>query len=367
MAGFKGAAPPPPGVIPGRDDAPYSGNAIVVVNAFFIPVTILFLAARTYTRLRLTRSMGLDDGDPSRQPFTSWNLFALGQHAITLLQIKYGLGTHMWDIPIATFSPTYLRLQLSSVFIYMLAILFVKLAVLQLYLRISGGKTYRLCVWLIIAATIAYTIGSAVAHFATCEPFAKNFYPMMEGTCFNKSKMALARAVLNVVNDIIILLLPVPILHKLQLPKGQKLALVAVFSTGVFVCVVTVVRLTHYVRLLGSKDLTWDTVNAFTWCIVEVDVGIICACMATLRPLLRRFLPSLMGSSGAPKDSHPSGISGSGSRPGLDVSGRFSTSKPREFTTLGSRSTDSQQQGPEKDSDAESMELQHTGVLKSWA
>ena len=61
MRPFKPANPAPPGVIPGRPDADYQGAEIVIANAVLIPLMLCFLAARVYTRLRLTRSLGLDD------------------------------------------------------------------------------------------------------------------------------------------------------------------------------------------------------------------------------------------------------------------------------------------------------------------
>ena len=114
----------------------------------------------------------------------------------------------------------------------MTAILFVKLSVLHLYLRIDAGRAYKIITWSLIILTWAYTIGSAVAHFTTCIPTRKSWLPLVAGSCFDKRRMALARAILNVVNDVAILLVPLPILRKLKLPLKQKLALAAVFLTG---------------------------------------------------------------------------------------------------------------------------------------
>ncbi|KAI9718448.1 MAG: hypothetical protein M1812_004169 [Candelaria pacifica] len=305
---FKPAGRPPPGVIPGQPNAPYKGDQIVAANAVFIPLTLLFLAARVYTRIRLTRSLGLDDF----YLFIGMT-FAIAQNAVTLIHLNYGLGHHVWDVASSTMIPKYLQLQFASILVYMLAIFFVKLSVLQLYLRIDTSKAYRITVWTLIALTIAYHFASLVAHFATCIPVSKQWYPRKPGHCFDKKKLAVSRAILNVVNDVVILLVPLSVLRKLQLPWKQKIALSAVFSTGIFVCIVTIIRLTHYISFLKSNDLTWDATDNYTWCIVEVNVGIICACMATLRPLFRRFLPKALGSTGMPasgtKISRPSGCS----------------------------------------------------------
>ena len=66
---------------------------------------------------------------------------------------------------------------------------------------------------------------------------------------------------------------------------------------------VTIIRLTYYVTLSKVMDSTWHGVNTYLWCVVEVGVGIICACMATLRPLMRKVFPSLAGMTSARKSS----------------------------------------------------------------
>ncbi|KAI9670522.1 MAG: hypothetical protein M1817_004389 [Caeruleum heppii] len=311
--------PPPPGITPGASDAPYIGQRIIVINAIFIPLVIIFTAARFYTRKVLTKSAGLDD----------WYLligvlFSFAQSIVTIIHTKYGLGYHGWDIPFDTYAPKYLELQFISILTFILASLFVKLSVLQLYLRIDAGKAYKITVWTLIVATVAYHIGSFLAHFTTCIPTAKSWRPMLEGRCFDKRKMALARAILNVINDVAILLVPLPILKGLQLPFRQKVALLAVLLTGSFVCIVTVIRLTHYIELAKTMDLSWLGVTTYLWCVVEVDVGIMCACMVTLRPLLRKILPSFMGTTSQRQSS----------RPRLGISARASANRDaRDYTS----------------------------------
>jgi hypothetical protein len=77
----KWALPPPPGVKPGAPDAPYIGDRIIVINAIFIPLTVLFVVVRLYTRLYLTKSFALDD----------WYLIVatilgFGQNAVTIIR-----------------------------------------------------------------------------------------------------------------------------------------------------------------------------------------------------------------------------------------------------------------------------------------
>lgn len=44
-----------------------------------------------------------------------------------------------------------------------------------------------------------------------------------------------------------------------------------------------------------TKNPTWDFVEITKWSNIEMDVGIICACMPSLRLLLGRFIPKILG------------------------------------------------------------------------
>ena len=59
----------------------------------------------------------------------------------------------------------------------------------------------------------------------------------------------------------------------------------------------SIVRLVDFLPLLQNNDITWNTVNASIWSILELDVGIIASSLATFRPFLRRVAPWAMGSS----------------------------------------------------------------------
>lgn len=45
-----------------------------------------------------------------------------------------------------------------------------------------------------------------------------------------------------------------------------------------------------------STDYTWDNVGAAAWSSVELTVGITCACLPTLKPVVNYFFPKLLHS-----------------------------------------------------------------------
>ncbi len=59
----------------------------------------------------------------------------------------------------------------------------------------------------------------------------------------------------------------------------------------------SIIRIPALVTLGRSKNLTWDNFEAGMWSTIEVNVGIICICMPTLRLVLVRLFPALATSS----------------------------------------------------------------------
>jgi len=83
---------------------------------------------------------------------------------------------------------------------------------------------------------------------------------------------------------------------------------------------VSVLRLHSLYVLSVSTDVTWDNGPAAYWSSVELNVGIICACMPTMKAFLTRFFPKLMGNSsgrnGQPSSLRHTGTTTAGGRLG---------------------------------------------------
>lgn len=63
------------------------------------------------------------------------------------------------------------------------------------------------------------------------------------------------------------------------------------------VTVISIVRLQALTSFASSNNPTYDNLKVSAWSTIEVNVGIICASMPTLRLLLLKMFPGLSGSS----------------------------------------------------------------------
>ncbi len=59
----------------------------------------------------------------------------------------------------------------------------------------------------------------------------------------------------------------------------------------------SILRLQSLVTFAASSNPTWDNFEVSNWSTIEINVGIMCSCMPSLRLLLVHFFPRVLGSS----------------------------------------------------------------------
>jgi hypothetical protein len=92
---------------------------------------------------------------------------------------------------------------------------------------------------------------------------------------------------MNIITDFVVFMVPLPAVRALQLPRRQKLIVGGIFCLGFFTCTISIVRLFTLRAAVNTTDPTWDNVPSAYWSIVELNCGIMCASLPSLRPLLR--------------------------------------------------------------------------------
>ena len=216
-----------------------------------------------------------------------------------------GLGLHDQSIPAAWQTPL-LASEYAAIVLYNPALMATKTSILLLYLRFMQyqNKVLYYSTHVILAVVnISGVVLTFISAFQ-CRPVQAAYnLAIQDPKCTSIETIYLASAPINVATDVAILVLPIPVLTTLPLPVRQKTVLVLTFLLGVFATVVDVARI-YYVQLaatslsdLSSTKLTtslefsYNASLALLWSAVEVNVGIICACITTLRPLLKRLIP----------------------------------------------------------------------------
>jgi hypothetical protein len=105
---------------------------------------------------------------------------------------------------------------------------------------------------------------------------------MSPGTCSEALGQLIILGALNIFTDILLIILPFPALFEIRRSFSAKLRLFSLFSLGIFLVIITVIRLP-----LNFNHGTYQ-VNRTTWASVESFVAAFVANIPTLYTLRRR-------------------------------------------------------------------------------
>jgi hypothetical protein len=109
-----------------------------------------------------------------------------------------------------------------------------KFSILMYYKAIFGSiNKFRWAVYGVAALNTAYLGATTLVHIFWCSPVGAAYgikYPGVKNICIDGYKTDLAIGALSLLTDLIILVLPMPMLYMLRLTKVRKLGLAAIFS-----------------------------------------------------------------------------------------------------------------------------------------
>lgn len=188
-----------------------------------------------------------------------------------------------------------------------------KTSILIFYLRLSKNtqQVLRLASWVVLAIVNIAGVVLTFLNIFQCRPVAAAFSPhSYKAQCIPLLTEFICSAPVNIVTDLAILALPIPVLTGMRLPKRQKYILVFTFSLGIFVTIVDVIRIYYLQQAISyvptslsndpgalfgdSPEFAWNASLSLMWSAVELNVGLICACIPTLKPLIIKILPSVL-------------------------------------------------------------------------
>lgn len=226
--------------------------------------------------------------------------------ASILSAAKYGLGQHLPAV-IST-AVSFQKVSIANITLWLATAAATKASLLLLYYRLfSPSKCFRLSVRIGAAVVFCQWFSLTCLTIFECIPIAAFWDRAIQNAkCMDLARVTLASGVLNLLTDVLILCLPIPMVWGLNTTKAQKVTLTGIFLLGVFVCAISIVRISKISELaaVNYDDVTWGLVDVYFWTTLEVSVGITSACLPTLRPLFgRSFASALRAESSKQKDS----------------------------------------------------------------
>ena len=115
---------------------------------------------------------------------------------------------------------------------YVLILAVAKMSILFLYLRIFVNKGFRLATHITMACILGQTAAFFFVVCFQCTPVVSYWNTTIPGKCIHSQAFVYAAAGINIMEDLIIMFLPVMELRALKLDLKKKFALGFMFALG---------------------------------------------------------------------------------------------------------------------------------------
>ncbi|KAJ5867443.1 hypothetical protein N7534_001996 [Penicillium rubens] len=281
-------------------------QATLGVSITFFCIASIFVALRFISRIFVVRKIGLHDW----LMLVAW-LIDFGFSFSLFYAVQNGLGLHSDDIKPED-GLAFNKANYAFTVLYNPALMAVKTSILVFYLTMTRNqKVFRWANYVTLFVVNAAGFALTLVNVFQCRPIGAVFLSHLpaDANCTDIVTLYLSSSPVNIITDIAILLLPMPLLTTMRLPFKQKIILVITFSFGFFVAVVDVVRIAFlqqaaisrslevnsiHIQNIGGVDFSWYASLSFMWSVVEVNLSIICGCVPSLKPLVTRLVPKLI-------------------------------------------------------------------------
>lgn len=172
----------------------------------------------------------------------------------------------------------------------------IKSSILVMYKNIFAVRKFQITVYVVLVLVIGWTISFSISHLFTCYPITVFIEPYYNNSCVETVPMFLALLFTDVIADIVILILPIPMVMNVKMELKKKLAVIFMLALGASVCAISITRVVatysiakEYIK--HPDDVIYYTAPVFFWTNIELSLGVVCACLPTLRPIWFHFHP----------------------------------------------------------------------------
>ena len=147
---------------------------------------------------------------------------------------------------------------MGSIF-YIASITAVKLSLVCFMLRVFPDRRFRQICLGVMALVTAYGVSFVLATSFQCWPVQYTWNQVdsaYSGRCNNIHLQGWLAAAFNILLDVLLLVLPLRSLWNLGMRLKKRFMVMGMFSLGIFVTVISIVRLQSLIRFANSQNIT---------------------------------------------------------------------------------------------------------------
>ncbi|KAM3075815.1 hypothetical protein ACMFMG_007942 [Clarireedia jacksonii] len=259
---------------------------VIAAGAVFIPVCSISVALRIYVRRSRGVRLGPDD----------WAIIialifviAMGVTIISEVGLKQ-LGYAAPEPSTVIGKPDSNVAFWPGELLQTPALGFVKLSIILFYRRIftkNAAPRFNLITWAAIAMIVVWTVSFFFSILFICGTDFEAYWQstiVEKAHCVNTNMLHNAFAISDVVTDILIAILPIPMILQLHLSFARKIGVLAIFGLGAITIATSIIRMIVFIEATTvqydpHEDFEYICTSGLYWSMIESGLGICAACL----------------------------------------------------------------------------------------
>ncbi|KAL1594622.1 hypothetical protein SLS60_010383 [Paraconiothyrium brasiliense] len=261
------------------------GVRTIVITVVFATLATLSVIGRFWSRYLTAFKPALEDWLVVAALIVTW-----GYAAGNIVFSYNGLGVQAASLIAAGRSyqlQNQLKLLIANQVTYAIALGLVKSSLILSLVRIFHvSKTFRIVAYLTMTLCICWALQTILIAFLICRPISYNWDQVNQtGTCGDLTAAYVSIGIVDVITDIIIFIIPLPLISKLKMRRSTRFATMGLFALGVFTVAAGAARtgMIYHTRF-DPTDPEGPTMNLI-WAAVEPCVAIVVASLLVTKPL----------------------------------------------------------------------------------
>lgn len=123
---------------------------------------------------------------------------------------------------------------MASELVYVTCLFAIKISILSLYYRLfhSYSRKFTIAVFVTTSITVVGWLTAFLIFVFQCVPVAYAFDKSLDGHCLDFKQLFIATSTIDICIDVVLLVLPLPVVWHLRLLNWQKLAISGMFLLG---------------------------------------------------------------------------------------------------------------------------------------
>lgn len=211
---------------------------------------------------------------------------AMSQGSVTIWSIYHGTGERERELSKEDIALLSMIFQVPCAITWLVGTVSVKLSMLCLYTRIFSTVQFKRWSYGLMVVVVCYFVAFLILFMTNCIPLSHLWNPVPGGWCRELTTEEYTSVAFNLVIDLGIWVLPMPVLWNLQMPFRKKVFVTIMFSIGLITIGVMCWRLQATTVSLKDPDFTYHFSDIGLISCLELWLGIIVNCMPTLGPLV---------------------------------------------------------------------------------